>query len=298
MTLARFVAGLAAGLVPTLGTAQTAPPATDIYVARLVWKAGQPVVQSPTRLTDRPGYDNQPYFAPDGRSLYYTSIRGEGSAGQADTWIVDLGSGRTRPFTETPESEYSPTPMPGGREIAVVRVEPDSTQRLWAFPLRGGPPRVLLERIKPVGYQVWLDAHTVAVYVLGSPATLQVADLRTGDARPLLSDVGRSLQVMPGKRALSVLHRVGEHDWWLTEVDPVTAASRPIARMPDGADYVVWLGDGSAVTARGRSLLRLRPGADTAFVTLADLSSLGTGPISRLAVSPTGDRIAFVTEER
>lgn len=297
MTVARIVAGLAAGLLPTLGAAQ-APPATDIYIARLAWKSGRPVAETPVRLTDRPGYDNQPYFSPDGKSLYYTSIRGEGPASQADIWVIDLGTRRARALTETPESEYSPTPMPGGREIAVVRVEGDSTQRLWAFPLRGGAPRVLLERIRPVGYQVWLDPGTVAVYVLGSPATLQLADLRTGDVRVLLSDIGRSLQVMPGRRALSVLHRVSEHDWWLTEVDPVTAATQPIAQMPEGADYVVWLRDGSAITARGPSLLRLRPGTDSSFTPIADFSSLGIGAISRLAVSAAGDRIAFVAEER
>lgn len=297
MILARVLAGLGLVLGPSLAAAQTAPPGTDIYLARMTWSHGDLSIGQPTRLTDRPGYDNQPAFSPDGKRLYYTSIRGAGAASQADTWVIDLGSGRSSQLTDTPESEYSPTPMPGGRELATVRVEADSTQRLWAFPLKGGAPRLLLERIKPVGYQVWLDANTVGVYVLGSPATFQVADLRSGDARVLLSDIGRSLQVVPGRRAVSVIHRVSETDWWLTELDPASGATRPIVKMPTGADYVVWLRDGSILTARQHELLRLRPGTDSAFRVVADLSSLGAGPISRLAVSPKGDRLAFVAEE-
>ncbi len=29
----------------------------------------------PVNLTDRNGYDNQPFFSPDGRSFFYTSYR-------------------------------------------------------------------------------------------------------------------------------------------------------------------------------------------------------------------------------
>jgi dipeptidyl aminopeptidase/acylaminoacyl peptidase len=297
MIFARVLAGVSLGLAPVVTAAQAAPPGTDLYLARLAFSRGELSISAPTRLTDRPGYDNQPAFSPDGRRIYYTSIRGAGAESQADTWVLDLGSGRSTAFTDTPESEYSPTPMPGGRELAVVRVEADSTQRLWAFPLAGGAPRLLLERIKPVGYQVWLDSKTVGVYVLGSPATFQVADLPSGTARVLLSDIGRSLQVVPGRRAVSVIHRVSETDWWLTEVDPASGATRPIVKMPDGADYVVWLPDGSILTAREHALLRFQPGTDSAFQVVTDLTTAGVGRISRLAVSPKGDQLAFVAEE-
>ena len=86
--------------------AQT-PPATDIYLIALTWRDGR------VRLGDGPaanitnwtGYDNQPFFLPDGRSLLYTSIREDG---QADIYRYDLGSGLSVRLTATPESEYSP----------------------------------------------------------------------------------------------------------------------------------------------------------------------------------------------
>ena len=216
-----------AAAVSSAGTAalgsQAPPPGTDIFLASLASHGGRLELGAARNLTARPGYDNQPCFSPNGRVLYYTSIRDDG---QADTYRLDLRSVRATRFTETPESEYSPAVMPGGRELAVVRVERDSTQRLWAFPLRdggrgensGNQPRLLLERVKPVGYQAWADDHTVLLYVLGSPATLQLADTRTGQARVLASDIGRSLHQVPGPDIR------GHHNDYVFEIHRVAQA--------------------------------------------------------------------------
>ncbi len=160
-------------------------PATDIFVATLKVAKGpggtaQWQVGAPVNVTHRPGYDNQPAFLPGGRSFLYTVI---GDDAQADIYRYDLAAGKSTRLTTTTESEYSPTPLPQGRGFSVVRVEPDSTQRLWAFDLDGSHPRLLLPGVKPVGYHAWIDSVTVAVFVLGSPATLQLADLRTGKPR-------------------------------------------------------------------------------------------------------------------
>ena len=277
--------------------AQT-PPGTDVYLSAVRFAGGRPSFAAPKNLTARPGYDNQPAFTPDGRTLLYTSVRpgGPGGSTQADIHRIELAGGSARPVTATPESEYSATVLASGREISVIRVEPDSTQRLWAFSLDGAaPPRLLLERVKPVGYQAWLDPSTVGVFVLGSPATLQVADLATGKSRILLSGIGRAIHRIPGRRAISITQLVAENVWWIVEVDPVSAATRPIARMPEGAEYYIWLPDRSLLSAKGNSLYRLVPGRDTAWTAVHTFEGLGS--ISRLALSPKGDRLAFVVED-
>ena len=287
--------GLLAGF-PCLGVAQ-APPGTDVFVVDLKVGAGGVVVGAPVNLTRRPGYDNQPGFAPDGRSVFYTSTRDGGPNGttQSDIFRIDLATGRAVPFIQTPESEYSAAVIPGGREVAVIRVELDSTQRLWAFPLAGGEPRVLLPRIKPVGYQAWLDPSTVGMFVLGSPATLQVGNAATGEAKVLLADIGRAVQRSPGKRAITVSHRVSENTWWAVDVDVETAAVTPIVKLPAGADYFVWLPDRSLLTAAGSVLHRFRPGVDPDWIKVATLA--GARSISRLALSPKGSQLAFVAED-
>jgi hypothetical protein len=54
--------------------AAAAPLATDIFLLDVAARGGTLTLGKPVRLTDRAGYDNQPFFAPDGRSLYFTAI--------------------------------------------------------------------------------------------------------------------------------------------------------------------------------------------------------------------------------
>ena len=154
---------LAVALTATSLAAQGAPPGTDIYLVRL--RSGATISDPPENLTNRPGYDNQPAFTPDGKAILFTSIRADG---QADVYRLDLATRAITQLTKTPESEYSPTPLPTGTGFSVVRVEMDSTQRLWAFNAQGHSPVLLLPDVAPVGYHLWLDDHTLALFVDGN----------------------------------------------------------------------------------------------------------------------------------
>lgn len=276
--------------------AQSAPPSTDIYLVRLRGPAGGAISDPPVNLTHRPGYDNQPAFTPDGRAILYTAI---GDDGQADIYRIDLQSRASTRLTRTPESEYSPTPMPTGGGFSVVRVERDSTQRLWAFSASGGSPVLLLPGIAPVGYQLWLDAHTLALFVLGSPNTLEIADTQTGTGRVIARDIGRSLQRVPGGARFSYLQHT-DSGWVLETADPAAADGAParVARMPRGADYVVWESPTAALTAAGTLIYRLdlTAGAAARWAPIADFGEDGLRNLSRLALSPDGQWLAVVAE--
>src|SRR5689334_5213829 len=147
-------------------SAQAAPPATDIFLAPVHARNGNLVIGTPVNVTARPGYDNQPAFLPDSRSILFTSVRGDA---QADIYRYDLATKATSRVTTTPESEYSATVFANGSRFSVIRVEADSTQRLWSFRIDGTDPRLVFERIKPVGYHAWVDTTTVAMFLLGRP---------------------------------------------------------------------------------------------------------------------------------
>lgn len=272
--------------------AATGAPSSDIYLYRFSRLGRGSAVFN---ITNRSGYDNQPFW--DGNSrLLYTSQE----PGQTDIYEIDFGSSQVVRLTETPESEYSAAPTPEPMTFSVVRVERDSTQRLWRFGRDRSAPSLVLRDIKPVGYYAWLDTVTLALFVLGNPPTLQIADTRTGSARVVTSNIGRSLQRVPGGRRASYLHRVGAR-WVLETVDPTprpdgTFDIDTLAIMPDSADYVVWKSETEVLTGAGSRLLRLRLPSKT-WTLIEDLAPKGIRRISRLALSPDGSRLALVADE-
>ena len=264
------------------------PGATDIYLLTLAGEGDSLSIDgAPTRVTDRDGYDNQPFFTPAGDAILYTSI---GDDGQADTWRYDIASGSRSQVTRTAESEYSPTPIPGADRFAVIQVEADSAQRLWSFAMDGTDPRLVLENVQPVGYQAWAGADQVAVFVLGDPPTLQLADTRTGEAALMAENIGRSLQKVPGRGAITFTQD-SDGEWWIRQLEPATGAITPVAPLMGPDEYHVWTPGGTLLTGSGTSIYRW---GDGAWDPVRDLEAAGLGQITRLAMSPDGDRLAVV----
>src|SRR5438067_3308932 len=265
--------------------AQAAPPATDIFLAPLRIQRGKPIVGRTVNVTARPGYDNQPSFTPDSRAILFTSVRGDK---QADIYRYDLPTKSTSRVTNTVESEYSATVFGDGSRFSVIRVEADSTQRLWSFRIDGSDPRLVFPSIKPVGYHVWVDSTTVAMFLLGKPNALVLADTRTGRADTVARDVGRSLLQLPNGSGFSFLQHIRDSSWVLTAVD-VLGSGRdrrtvpmPLVRLPPGDDYIAWLAPAIAITGSG-SKLSIWRGTDKAsqWTDLVDLARYGLRHISR-----------------
>src|SRR5436305_11454904 len=78
-----------------------APPDTDIWLASLALRA-TPAVARASNVTASPGYDNQPFFTPDGAAMLFTSNRG---GTQTDIYRYEIASGATTRVTDTPEAE-------------------------------------------------------------------------------------------------------------------------------------------------------------------------------------------------
>jgi hypothetical protein len=271
-------------------------PAPDVYLAALTIARDAVTVGTPMNITDRVGYDNQPSFSSDGAAIFFTSVRTDA---QADIYRYEIAAKAITRVTRTaPESEYSATPIDGGRAISVIRVERDSAQRLWRFPLDGGAPSVILERVRPVGYHAWADDRTLVLFVLGSPNSLQLADVSRGTADTIATGIGRSMHRIPGTQRVSFVRKLSPTEWWIESLDPNTRATARLVRLPEGVEDYAWLPDGSIICGRGSQLLRWSSSTGTSWRDVVDLRSAGIGGITRLAVSPPGDRIAFVAEGR
>lgn len=271
------------------------PLDTDVLLADLeAAPTGPPSIGMPTNLTRRPGYDNQPHFLPGGEGILYTVV--DSHTGQADIYRYDPVNGTVdRVTSSNPESEYSATPLPDGSGISVVRVEADSTQRLWRFDLDGTDEAVLLEEIAPVGYHAWIDENTVALFVLGDPPTLRVADLRTGRARVVARDISPSLQRIPDTFDVSFVQRHEDGTSTIMRLPGDGGAPEPIATTVRGGHFHAWGPGGTLFMADGPVVHAARDDRGWAWTPAADFSDLNI-VVSRLAVSPDASQIALVAE--
>src|SRR6478672_8839543 len=81
-------------------------PDTDLWLFDITQsKTGQYSITNGRNITNRKGYDNQPFFNKAGDKLFYVSI---GDDKQADVYSYKPGSKKSERITSTPVSEYSP----------------------------------------------------------------------------------------------------------------------------------------------------------------------------------------------
>jgi hypothetical protein len=274
--------------------AAQAPPATDIFLAPLSITSadGRPVIGKPVNVTNRPGYDNQPAFTPDSKGMLFTSIHDDGG-GQSDIYRYDLGTKATTRVTSTPESEYSATIMPGGQRFSVIRVERDSTQRLWSFAMDGSDPQLLVPTVKPVGYHAWIDPDNLALFVLGNPNALVHYDVRSGHADTLTRNIGRSLAPTIGGGGFSFTAHDSTGAVKLKTMSWPYQTVSDLVALPRGSEDIVWLARDLVLSSTGSKLVSWKPGT-TDWQDAIDLAPSGLSRISRLAVSQDGKWLAIV----
>ncbi len=289
-----FPALLLALFLPMKGESQ-ATPGTDIWAFRTSGDGEAIILESAVQVTGRPGYDNQPHFPPGERLVLYTLID---SLGQADIWSYDLRTGdRSNVTRSAPESEYSATVMPSLARFSAIRVEADSTQRLWSFESGGTNPALVLESIQPVGYHAWLNEDTLALFVLGNPASLQIASVSEGEANVVAENIGRSIHKIPNRPAFSFVQLDATGNGTITEYDPTTGESTPIAPLLTGNEFYAWTPGGAIIMGQGSKLFRWDRGGPQEWSEVVDLETAGILGISRIALSPEGRWIAVVGQD-
>jgi Tol biopolymer transport system component len=286
---------------PAQPSATPAPaplPNTDSYEVKLSGGLASMKSAKPTPVSVAAGYDNQPMYSPDGARILF-AVNREGK--QTDIYVFDRATGRVTQVTHTPENENSPTFLPAGiggaGGFSVVQSEMDRTQRLWRFDAQGQNPQLILKDIKPVGYHAWVDADHVALFVLGQPATLQLARVSTGQADTAAGNIGRSLHRIPNTRLVSFSQREASGDYWIKQIDVDTRQIEPIVKAIDSSsdrDYA-WMPDGKTILMTGGNKVFAWSKGAKDWIEVFDGAPHHLGALTRLNVSPKGDAVAIVS---
>ena len=289
-------------VLPFCAMAQT-PPGTDILIGHLGMEKGKLSVTKVANITDREGYDNQPFFLPDGQHLFYTSaITDDTGKSQTDSIMYNLSTGERVNLTESAESEYSPTLMPDKKHFSVIHVTSEGKQKFWGYSVKEKKRWELLADVEPVGYQAWVNDSEVVLFILGEPHTLQLANVKSAETRILDANIGSSLYQFPGKQTMTYTRGddpSGKQNtaWSLMEIDTATSNSTVLTTLPGDAYYFAWTPDGKALAANGSKLLQWdsqNDAVDDGWHVFGDMTEHCKGGISRLAVNDSQTRIAMV----
>ncbi|MBC7569924.1 MAG: hypothetical protein H7319_09355 [Spirosoma sp.] len=268
---------------------------SEVYLLDLSEKAGTVVLSNPRNVSNKPGYDNQPFFHPTKPLLYYTSMMPDG---QTDIWSYNLKTAARIPVTQTPDSEYSPTVLPSRAHLScIVQRKATGDQDLVSYRLSNPKQTELTlesQKMGKVGYQAWLNTQEAVVFVLGSPPTMHYLNRKTGLDTVIARQIGRSLNRIPGQRAFSYVEQVGEM-WRIRSYDPTRNLVREITTSDPGFDhYNAWLDTGTLLESRGLDLWAFSTETKQwQVVTLP--ADLPRKKLSRIAVQ--GKRIALVLDE-
>ncbi|MCX6351293.1 MAG: hypothetical protein NTX03_05470 [Bacteroidetes bacterium] len=273
--------------------AQSGLPSTDIFIAHISLSKLQIIIDEPVNITNRIGYDNQPYFTHNGKGLLYVSIRDSirkkgDTLRQADIYSYNIKHKTHKRITATTEDEYSPTIIPSTKCFSTVRVEKDSTQRLWGFCFKGGLPYPIIPNVKRIGYHCWYAKNKLALWILGD--SLKIADATTGETQIIKGKFGRCLQPLSHKKTFSYVDKTDSLNWLIK----IYSREKPVIKcLPKSEDYA-WLPDGTLLMGSQNKLYKFKEGKDADWVLLKDFTGSAMPDFYRIAVTQDGDKIAFV----
>ena len=266
-------------------------PTTDIAIFDLKKLASKALNGEVFHLTYRDGYDNQPKFSEDGKTIYFTRGISANGKSQTDVMAYDFESKRLSNISNSIDSsEYSPTPYQDDYLTIIGVADSNGKQYLNQLAIDSGAQKTFTTAIEPIGYHAWLNDKEAAVFVLGDVITLQV--LHTDANRKpmvLAENIGRSFHRMAENKVSYTIEEEGKHRIYI--LDGNHESHYTGIALPEGVQDYVWLNDKEVIFGHDSKLYRVSAGSKE---DIADLASMNINGISRLAIDRDNGRLAIV----
>lgn len=272
-----------------------AQSATDIFLFDLRIDKGDFQLLNGKNIYAHSGYDNQPYFSDDGKTLYFASID---STGQSDIHFYAIGENIVSRFYSTPDNEFSPQLHPDKSFVTCVLQDKQGNQFLSGYQLNTLERKDLI-RDQVVGYYGWVDKNTVVTFVLPGPFTLRVNDLKRNTSTVIADSLGRSIHRIPGKSSISFISCEKGH-WFVQELRFPSREIAVICPVLEGSleKDMAWTPDGRYILmSKGNQLYTYDVIAKTGWQKIQSEATNALNDISRIAISKNG-HIALVVNEQ
>ena len=289
---------LATGLVQAEDTEKVvvtpAIPGSEIYLFDIYNKGSFPALGSGKNITRSVGYDSQPQFGKKGKKVYYTKIRN----GQADIYQYDIKTNTNQAYMSTPESEYSPTTIPGEKGLSVIQVDDQGDQYLVKLNKNNKKQEATrYSNLKQVGYHNWTqnDGKHLWTFILNDN---NGGDLyhqgKNKKAKKVEEHIGRSFITDKNNKTLYYVDKK-QTPWQIKSRNKAKGSGKAVMDMVIGSeDFTMdskgrfWMGEGNKLYVSTNK---------KHWTLIKQFTNPALGNITRITTNPKANKIAVVLDE-
>jgi ketosteroid isomerase-like protein len=296
-----------------LGSAATLPAQindSEVWAGSLDMSGGRFVVSKLVNISNHPGYDNQPAFFPVGDRLVFTSqvavLDETGHGVQAR--IHDFA---TRTSTLIPGAlGFSPTPTADG-SLMLLR-----DGQVWLHNLsdwvRDNGRDLALTETKDAGYFARIDDRTWVLFMNDKQRRIAIYDATTKALDTMAVGASTAPIRVPGKQAVTFVavepfpapdgeagKSAPPRKLFLRQLDLNDRRVTTLTAIPfPTSGSHVWTSRATLLMTSGRTIYEWDPAHPDVWRPVAEIDHPDLQGLTRIAISPRGDRIALVSTPR
>jgi hypothetical protein len=266
---------------------------SEIHIFDLTIKNGVYSLKNKVNISNNKGYDNQPYFTENSKSVLFVSMR---DGKQTDVFEYNIKHKSTKQLTDTPHSEYSPKTIGDTGNVSFVSEGFNPYQSVWQLDRISNKQSWLLNSKEPVGYYQHNESTGDVLFWSRYGFNVQYLNLKRNDSRFVSGNaIPSSPQQIPNGERFSFVHRQSNGEVWIKAFDPKDYSITPLAPIyNDNYDYA-WAPNGD-ILRLDNNRLSVWPAKNKEKQWQAgqDLGEEFKGKIGRLSISANGKSIALV----
>jgi ketosteroid isomerase-like protein len=272
---------------------------SEVWVGSLDISSGRFAVSNLTNVSKHPGYDNQPAFFPDGKLVFTSQIVALDETGHAVQAVIhDFATGASAPVPGA--LGFSPTPAANGA-LMLLR-----DGHVVLHDAHGNESQ--LTETKDAGYFTRFDEQTWVLFMNDKQRRIVIYDPKTKALDTMAVGAATAPFRIPGKRAVSFVAvepfpapegGAPSRNLFLRQLDLANRHVTTLAAIPfPTSGSHVWTSRGTLLMPSGHTIYEWSPAKPDDWRIAATFDDPELQGLTRIAISPSGDRIALVSTPR
>ncbi len=260
---------------------------TEVYLFNLDFSDQEFKLSNPINISNNEGYDNQPSFLLNEKSVLFSSNRN----GQTDVVKYDIESKSSFILSNSEGSEYSPLQTPDTDYFSCIILEQNGQQLLWKYPFGQGQPEKVNPELK-VGYHIWRNENELYVFVLEEDEN-NLYKIKNNEVIPMFKNIGRSLNFSVDRDELAFIQKDSAGNKIMLH-NPNNEKTRFLTIGIEGSEDFCWLDKNTLLMGYGSKLYKFDIKKSKSWEEAFDLSLFNLDGVTRMAVSTDKTNIALV----